>query len=194
MSNKRKPMLRYIIAGLVIAGVGTGLIAPRWAAIRAVRAEISKLEADLGIQRGRTDGLSALAMRVETLRERVESHNKVVPERVELAQLLRELNRRIEAEDLTSQGISTGRMEAGVETTALPLELTLSGDGPAIFRFIDRVESMPRVIQIDFLELKRDFNARGRSGSDDKNRNNAPPVQGEVRMSAFYRHGAGGAS
>jgi Tfp pilus assembly protein PilO len=156
MSTDRKQLLQYAIAVLVVGGIGLGLIMPLWHNTKQTRLEIGQLERDLGIKRGRTDGLSALAMEVDGLRSRIAANNKVIPPRIELAEVLRELSVQIESENLVSQGISTEAAVDGTDYTALPLELTLSGRAPAIFRFVDRIESMPRMIQVNSLDIETD--------------------------------------
>lgn len=192
MSSERKQLLPYAIASLLVVGVGLGLILPLYAKTRDVRSEIAQLEHDLGIQRGRTDGLSALAMQVADLREQAARNNKTIPSQIELANLLRELDDQIEAERLTSRGISTEQAVEQEETTRLPLELTLYGPAPAIFRFIDRVESMPRMIQVDELEIERDFAAENRRRSDAEIK--PGHVEARVRLNTFYSGRDGGGS
>ncbi len=147
--------LRLIAALLCVVAVFTvGLWLPNVSRAQELREEILKLEKDLGVSRDRSDDLARLAHDVDRLREKMASTNKVIPEQGELAGFLRELSVQIDQEQLTDQGLSTGSIREGDEYTTLPVELTFSGNSLAVFRFVNRVEEMPRLVQVDRLVVE----------------------------------------
>jgi Tfp pilus assembly protein PilO len=152
----RKSHLRLIaiVAGLV-AAFGAGVWWPMSHQIKKHRARIAEAEAELGITRGRTDGLAQLARQVDRLRAQVAMNNKVIPNHAEMAGILRELSLHIEALELTGQGITTLEMQDRDEVIVLPVELTFRGESEAVFAFVRRVERMRRMVQIDSLEIVR---------------------------------------
>jgi len=151
-----KSQLRFglIIAGLV-AAYAVGLWWPQARRINKLHADIAEAETQLGLTRGRTDGLSQLADQVDDLRRQVETNNKEIPRHAELATVLRDISLQIESMDLTGQGISTQPTIERTDYVALPVDLTFSGSSVSAFRFIDRIESMRRLTQVESMEVRK---------------------------------------
>lgn len=129
---------------------------PMVSSIKQVQAEIVQAEADLGLTRGRTDGLTQLAQRVDDLRAQAALNNKEIPDSAEMAAVLRQLSLQIERADLAGQGISTFDSEKRDEVIEVPVELTFSGRSPLVFSFVEQIEDMPRLVQVDSLQIATD--------------------------------------
>ena len=134
--------------GLLILGLVAGYSAALWwpthRQIQTLHTRINVAEQELGIVRDRTDGLAKLAEEVQKLRAEVKSSNKEIPEQGEMASMLRELSVQIENDNLAGQGINMLAAEAGDDYLTLPVELTFSGLSLDAFRFVNRLERMPR--------------------------------------------------
>ena len=157
-----RSQLRFtlIVIGLV-AAFGVGVWGPTYWQIRSVKQQIAHTESELGITRGRTDGLAMLAHEVDHLRQEASGDMKTIPTHANLADVLRELSTQIEAEKLTSQGISTPETVTTDDHTELPVQLTVKGSSHSVFALIGRVEDLPRLVQFDEVEIERDDKAPG---------------------------------
>jgi len=151
-----KSQMRFglIVAGLVVA-YAAGLWWPQANAIKKFNGQIAEAEQQLGMTKGRTDGLAELATEVDDLRRMVETNNKEIPEHAELATVLRDISLQIESTNLAGQGISTKPTIEKPDYVALPVDLTFSGSSVSVFRFIDRVESMRRLTQVEGMRRTR---------------------------------------
>ena len=151
--------------GLIILGLVAGFAAAGWWPAQrqkqTLRNRIDVAEQELGIARNRTDGLAKLAEEVQKLRDEVKSSNKEIPEQGEMASMLRELSVQIENENLTGQGINMLAAEAGADYLTLPVELTFSGQSLDAFRFVNRLERMPRLVQVESMTMRREPNSKG---------------------------------
>jgi len=123
--------------------------------MKVLRKQIAQAQSDLGIARGRTDGLAKLAKRVDDLRARAALNNKVIPASSEMAAMLRRLSLEIEAAELTGQGMATLDTEHRRDVLERPVELTITGGSPAVFRFVQRVEDMRQLIHVDSVLIQR---------------------------------------
>ncbi len=149
--------------------------------IQRTRQQIATGEKELGITRGRTDGLAQLAHRVDQLRARSAMNNKDIPASAEVAGVLRQLSLEIEAASLTGQGISTRESQKRDEVIELPVELSFAGPSTAVFGFVERIENMPRLIQVDSMQIQRNADKGG-------------TVDAAVRLRTFFSPGQEGRS
>ena len=161
-----------IVVGLVVA-FAAGLWGPTYWQIRRIHRQIAQAESDLGIKRGRTDGLAMLAHEVEQLRREIAGTSKTIPAHADLAEVLRELSTQIEAEKLTSQGISTPAGVTADDHAEMPVQLSVRGPSTAVFALVRRVENLPRLIQFDSIRIQR----------DDKSPNQ---VQANMKLTTYY--------
>ena len=148
-----------VVVGLVIAYAGI-LWWPAHQDIKSLRASIKEAERELGIALDRTDDLARLTDEVQKLRDEVTSSNKEIPEQSEMASMLRELSVQIENENLAGQGINMLAAEAGTDYLTLPVELTFSGQSLDAFRFVNRLEKMPRLVQVESMTMRREAGSK----------------------------------
>lgn len=173
-----KSQLRF--AGGLLAGATLFAAVGWWPMVRDIRqieSQIAQAETDLGLTRGRTDGLAQLAMRVEDLRAQSAMNNKEIPQSAEMAGVLRQLSVQIEHASLTGQGISTLESRQREEVIELPVELTFSGQSQLVFGFVERIENMPRLIHVDSLRIARDATQKGQVNASVKLRTFFSPEQ-----------------
>jgi len=163
--------------GLICLGVllvvGVGLWLPTWLSIKDLRVDIAKAEERLGIARGRTDGLAKLAREVDQLRTQVSTNSRIIPEQAELANVLRKLSVQLDHHGLTGKGMSTGEPKPIEDCLGLPVGMTVVGAGRDVLAFIEAVERMPRMIQVDAFELDSGEKHNGQ-------------VEARVELTTFY--------
>lgn len=171
--DHKQMRMSLIIVGLAVAYVGL-LWWPVQNDIGALRAKIAKSEQELGIARDRTDGLAKLAEEVNRLRHEVAGSNKEVPAQSEMAAMLRELSVQIESENLTGQGINMLAAKAGEDYLTQPVELTFSGRSLDAFRFVNRLENMPRLVQVESVAMRQEPDSGGQR------------VKASLRLNTFF--------
>ncbi len=146
----RRPLI--VIAALVLLTVLAWW--PVHQRTGALRGQIGQLEQDLALAENRAGRLTQLKGRVENLTVRLGGESRQVPPYRQLPEVLRELSLQIDNEQLTNQGMSTLNARHDRDYIALPVEMSFAGDGLSAFRFVNRLESMRQLVQIDTLSLK----------------------------------------
>jgi Tfp pilus assembly protein PilO len=119
-----------------------------------LRRQISTMEQDLALADNKAGRLTQLNQRIERLTNRLGGESRQVPPYHQLPEVLRELSLQIDNEQLTNQGMSTLNARHDRDYIALPVEMSFAGDGLSAFRFVNRLESMRQLVQIDTLSLK----------------------------------------
>lgn len=94
------------------------------------------------------DDLKALMASVDQLRQSVRRDRRVVPSQPQLAELIKQLSGALEEQSVTEQEIQTQPVIQGATYGAIPVTLRFRAEFPAVCRFIAKVESMDRVVQI----------------------------------------------
>lgn len=155
MSIDRRTL--WMLGGLVlaVAAYAGGVWWPSQSRMRQLRQDIAQAEKDLGIARDRTDGLSRLVGEVDDLRARVNSTNKIIPVADEMASVLRTLSVYVEDQDLAGQGLSTEPTIVAPNYLTMPVRIQFTGDSLSAFEFVHRLESMPKMVQVEELEMKK---------------------------------------
>jgi Tfp pilus assembly protein PilO len=143
----------YAGLGAVVLCIALGLW---WSVARAGRLQeqIDKTEVQLGIARGHADELARLAREVTALRDQLGDASKTVPDREEMASVMRELSLQIDSQALADQGMSTLTARPSDDYVTLPVEITFGGDSQSVFDFVRRVEHMPQLMQFESLAVR----------------------------------------
>jgi Tfp pilus assembly protein PilO len=101
--------------------------------------------------------LSALSKAVIQMQSTMAQSPKTVPPQGELAALLRQLTSASASRGIAGQEVVTQPVIAGHDYSIMPLSLNMRAPFPAVFAYLDRVESLPRIIQINKLEMTGNF-------------------------------------
>jgi len=174
-------MLGVILA--MVAGFAAMVWWPMHSEARQKRDRIKSLESKLSLIEDRRRALGRLEEEVERLRRRVETQTRTIAPADQMPEILRQISLHIEASGLEGEGITTGEAIDKRHVRALPVELTVGGPGPEVFRLIRSIESMPRLVQVDRLKVGR----LEAPGYDDD-----PTVHAELRLTAYLASQAGG--
>ncbi len=149
---------QWMMAGGVVAVALVFALFFWWPAhseIKTLRREIDKVEKDLLGVSGRTEGLKELVAEVDALRAEVNQTKKVIPASRDLSDLMLQFSLQIEQDDLQKHVIREEPTTPGRGYQVLPLEVQFEGDSNAAFRFMRKVETMSRLVQVRSLNLKR---------------------------------------
>lgn len=182
--DRRQMMLA---GGVVAAALVFGLFIwwPAHSEIKILRQEIGKVEKDLLGVSGRTEGLRELVAEVDGLRAEVNQTRKVIPASRDLSDLMLQFSLQIEQDNLQKHVIREEPTKPGNGYQVLPLEVEFEGDSTAAFRFMRKVETMSRLVQVRSLSLKRKPPTRdARSGKVEKKP--ASEVVVNMSLNTFY--------
>ena len=94
-----------------------------------------------------------LAPRVYKLQATVDDAAKHLPNDVQLAGLLSELNAMIKSLEVTESEIVQGEILRGVDYQVIPVTIRFRGSFPSAFQFIRQIEAMPCLIRFDNLKM-----------------------------------------
>lgn len=97
--------------------------------------------------------LPKLREEVEALRSALAGAQRDVPTQSELASLLRTLSSELDRQSVTDKEVQTRPIQEGTDYHVLPVSLRFTGTFGAVYGFVKQIESMPRLIRIDRLEL-----------------------------------------
>lgn len=115
---------------------------------------------------------------VERLRDKLDSSERYIPRDAELASVLRGLTEAVEAEGVTEQDFQTDEPRRYKHYSVLPVELEFEDTFNASYGVLERVETMPRLVRVESLNLRVMDRESSKSG--------APRMQASLRLSGFY--------
>lgn len=159
--ERHQLQMAAVIAGSIALYAGV-VWWPQKHHIAELQEQIAEAEDQLGVARGQTDALARLARDVDQLRRQVTQNHKTIPARADMGELIRQLSLQIDRAQLAGQNITTEPAEPADDAMALPVVLTFEGSGAAVFDLVDRIENMPRLMQVQSLRLHSEDPAAGR--------------------------------
>ncbi len=146
----KKTLTTLVVMAIVFTGAS-------WWARSAERAELeSRIDAikrQLGVEHKDTQGIETLRGHVAELRRQSETANKVVPNSIDLADVLRGLNNELLAQNVKNQEMQTHAIDSGPLFSMIPLTLKFDGTYDGVFALVRSIESMPRLTRISKLDL-----------------------------------------
>lgn len=168
-----KDQIIFVAVLAVIFGVCyAGLILPIRGEQAKVRTQIDAFKSQLGIDLIGSQELPRLEAQVGELRERLSQAQRGVPPRNELDNLLRSLAHQIDVRRATDHELQVRAEQHGVDYSVLPVSLKFTAPFPSVYSFLREVESMPRLIRLDRLEM-----TTGPEGG---------PVTTRIELSTFF--------
>jgi Tfp pilus assembly protein PilO len=169
-----KAQQKLIGAAAVIAALHIGLVIwPVYKQTRSLNSQAAGVEAELSGSRGQAAELTALSRDVKRIAAEMADGVKKVPQEGEMAQMIRELSNRLAAQHLSDPTIGTQTTLPGPNYNTVPIIVGFHGDGVSAFRFINDVESLPRVVQVKRIHLLRSEKLPGQ-------------VEAEIELNTFY--------
>ena len=153
--------------GLIVLGMIVVFVAAVWRPharqCADVQGQIAALESELAHKRQQAEGAAILQQEVNQLESELDGNNKQISPRHDVAGLLRQINGQIAQEELGDQNLTTQPQKSvNRDYTILPIELRFAGDSVSAFRFVRRVEQMPRLVQLRHLDMQADVERSSR--------------------------------
>jgi Tfp pilus assembly protein PilO len=116
-------------------------------------AQIQACKAQLAIDLAGAGDLARLESEVQALREANSGAQRGVPTQSELKSLLLALSSELDSRQVTDKETQMRAIMHGADYNVQPVSLRFKASFPAVYGFLRRIESMPRLIRIDRLEL-----------------------------------------
>lgn len=153
-----------LVAAITAVLVGFGVLG--YMPIRSGRQEskerIDVYKAQLASDLAGARQLPKLREEVAALQEALGGSQRDVPTQSELASLLRTLSSELDRQQVTDKEVQTRAIQSGADYNVLPVSLRFTGTFGAVYGFVRQIESMPRLIRIDRLELSGTPDGAGR--------------------------------
>ncbi len=129
---------------------------------KQARGQIEAYRTQLGMDLAGSKELPKLEAEVVALREACSGAQRDVPTQSELASLLRALSSELDRQHATDKEVQTRAVVQGADYNVLPVSLRFSSSFRSVYAFLRQVESMPRLIRIDRMELTNKPDSGGR--------------------------------
>ena len=155
-----------------------------WMPSRARSAELGDRQdaakAELGLAPNADAERTRLETEVIALRERVNGAQQKVPERDEIAEVVRGINQSLKKHGVTQQEMVTRKASRFAHYSTIPITIEYQSSFPVVFGALKQIERMPRLIRVDRLSVQGDAD------------NAAAPLEVHMQLSTFYTRSNGG--
>ena len=168
-----------IIAAMTLAFV-LGVWMPESRSIRQSRERIRNAEVSLGPNFNQPTALAERQRSVDLLRDQLAASDRHVPQGPEIAKLLLSLAEATQASGVVDPQTQTSESRHHLLFSEMPVEIEAGGDFASIYRLLSSVESMPRLVRVDALNLRRARRVVGDAASD------TPTMRMSMRVNSFY--------
>jgi Tfp pilus assembly protein PilO len=175
--DKEQGIVLGVIATLVLAFV-VGVWLPDSRKMQVYQERIATAEEQLGPNFHRPTALAEREKRVQLLRARLAASDRTIPEGPELAPLLLSLARTVQDQGVADPQTQTLDVRHHRFYSEMPVELELTGDFASLFRVLQSIETMPRLVRLDALNL--------RSLREDAGGGTHPRMRASLRLSSFF--------
>jgi Tfp pilus assembly protein PilO len=175
MTDGNKDRLIMVGAMVGILGLLIGFVLwPQQATLRDLKSEkvLSLNMLDANAQQQAI--VPELIEQVETMKAEYEGFSQRLPEQAGLGDFLQQINESLAEEGLASEWIRPGDSVAGELFHSMPVDMRFQGTYLATVRFLERLESMERLVRVHELEIT--------GGQDGENGN----VNVEMQINIYY--------
>ena len=156
MPVERDQVKTVVIVAVVLIGFGIGIWWPAHAQRAGLQARIDRVRAELGIDPDSQRGVRDWYAQVTALRERVSGAQRYVPAEDELADVHRSLTQALNAFDVIEPEVLTGEITHYDDYSTIPVNLRFRGSYAAARGVLEQIESTPRLMRIDRLDVESD--------------------------------------
>lgn len=148
--------LKLLLAPLLVPLVAAGLLwLPATLQKKRLSGEIVSLQAQSEDSQAITVELEALRQQQVQIEQEFARSDRYLPDDVQLASLLSELDTMIESLDLEDPKIAQiENLLVGADYNVMPLSVKMKGHFVSVFDFLRHLESLPRLTRITHLELE----------------------------------------
>lgn len=176
MRVERDQLILMGVLGAAAAAFTVAVYMPVRSQQSQAREQIQAYRSQLDMDLAGSKELPKLLEQVNSLREACNGAQRDVPTQSELASLLRSLSSELEKQHATDKEVQMRPIIQGADYHVQPVSLRFTASFPAVYGFLKRLESMPRLIRIDRLEL---------TGTPDK----GGSLTARIELSTFFTDG-----
>jgi Tfp pilus assembly protein PilO len=169
-------LIAIIGAGLMTIGFYFGVFHPGLQAAGRIDSDIAQIQSQLNSLPLQMAEREQMQWRLDQRREQVLKMATMLPERIEVADVLREVADLANLSQLTITRLEPLTPNEFLSYSALPFSLSCKGDFDRIARFLSGLENQPRLVTCDDVTLTR--------GTDPGDRQ----IQASVNFSVYSRH------
>jgi len=144
----------FIVLALVVGGFAVGIWMPARQQRRVLQDRIDQAEQKLR-QARESPSLKKWNKTVASLEQQLASSRQRVPPRNELATVLRGLSEVLSKRNVMDQSVSTAPAQRFGSFGVTPITVKFRGSFPDAHAVVQRIEQMPRLIQVDRFEVDR---------------------------------------
>ncbi|MEO0514511.1 MAG: type 4a pilus biogenesis protein PilO [Planctomycetota bacterium] len=181
MRNDRAQWIVLGSIGLLCAVFSLAVWYPESRKLAAYHERIVEAQEELGPSFFEPAMMGKRVNEVESLKEDINSSARFVPQRPELASVLRSLTQAVETGGVTDQSIQTRESKQHKHYAELPISLEFEDTFSAAYGVLEQIESLPRLVRVEALNLR----VIDRDGAQQA----APIMQASLRLSSFYTGG-----
>jgi Tfp pilus assembly protein PilO len=158
---------------IVVGGFGAGIWLPARAERQTLQKRITEARQKLAKAR-ESPSLRKWNQAVGNLRTKIDQSRQRVPRQDEMAEVLRGLSEVLNTRHVDDREVMTRDMQRFGRFGLIPIEVTFRGTFKDAYAVMQRIEQMPRLVQVDRLEL----------GSNQRAEEQGLSVQ--LKLSAFF--------
>lgn len=177
MRIDRDLMIVSGLIGVMSAGFLLGVWLPENRKVTGFQERIAAAEEKLGPNFNQPAALASQREQVDELRDQVDASDRHIPANPELAELLRSLTEAVKAQRIGDQEFQTQANRDHRHYSEVPVELELRGRFEAAYDVLEQIETMPRLIRVDAMNLRL---------IDDGHAMREPRMHAAFRLSGFY--------
>ncbi|MEM9420229.1 MAG: type 4a pilus biogenesis protein PilO [Planctomycetota bacterium] len=172
---------QWVVIGsifLMVAAFTLGVWLPESKKIAAYQERIAHAEEELGPSFFKPALMDERANEVQALKQELNSSTRHVPNRPELASVLKSLTEAVESQEVSGQSLQTRDTRSHRHYSEIPLSLEFEDTFAASYGILQRIESLPRLVRVDAMNM--------RVLNRDETEHSSPVMQTSLRLSSFY--------
>ncbi|MBB6430031.1 type 4a pilus biogenesis protein PilO [Algisphaera agarilytica] len=164
--------------GFMLAAFALGVWLPESKKVAGYQERIASAEEELGPSFFEPAMMDQRVNEVEALKQELSNATRYVPNRPELASVLRSLSQAVESQGVSEQSLQTRETRRHLHYSEIPLTLEFEDTFTASYGVLEQIESLPRLVRVDAMNMR----VLDRDGSEQT----SPVMQTTLRLSSFY--------
>ena len=150
----------WVIGAAILCGLTFGLWYPYHRVRVDTQQKIDTARKELGLSPDGSDDWTTLPTNVAMLREQTTGAQKYVPQEDEIAEVLRGLTESLDAHGVRQPEVITKKIKHFEDYSVIPVSLQFTAGFTETYGVLKRLESLPRLIRIDELEVESNSRKR----------------------------------
>lgn len=155
MRSKKEQLIGGLVCAALLVAYALLIARPQTRALAGVRAEAQSLGTDIVARQILTQSTSLRETELQQCRGRIAGITEQVPSSDKLGDLIAQLSEASEAWNLRSTDVAPANGYEIGKLRVLPIEVTFECDFPSLFGFVQRIETLPRLVRVSRLKTQR---------------------------------------